>query len=74
MRILPMKFGQIRGKKCLRETRSSSGVVSLLNKEPRRLKALFYNLHGDPWGHSLLSLMQGLPEPVRGLVTVEWMR
>jgi HEPN domain-containing protein len=35
----------------------------------KALKALFYQLHGDPWGHSLLSLMQGLPEPVRPFVT-----
>lgn len=34
-------------------------------------KALFYHLHGDPWGHSLLSLMQGLPESVRASVTEE---
>src|SRR5438093_7066014 len=35
----------------------------------KALKALFYHLHGDPWGHSLLSLMQRLPEPVRAEVT-----
>jgi HEPN domain-containing protein len=37
----------------------------------KALKALFYHLHGDPWGHSLLSLMQGLPDSVRPLVTGE---
>jgi HEPN domain-containing protein len=35
----------------------------------KALKALFYHLHGDPWGHSLLSLIQGLPEHVRSSVT-----
>lgn len=35
----------------------------------KALKALFFHLHGDPWGHSLLSLMQGLPESVRASVT-----
>ena len=34
----------------------------------KALKALFYHLHG---GHSLLSLMQGLPEPVQAAVTGE---
>src|SRR5437764_9678097 len=33
------------------------------------LKAVFYHLHGDPWGHSLLALMQGLVDPARALVT-----
>ena len=37
----------------------------------KALKALFYHLHGDPWGHSLLSLMQGLPGLVRTHVTDE---
>ena len=37
----------------------------------KALKALFYHLHGDPWGHSLLSLIQGLPGPVRASVTQE---
>ena len=37
----------------------------------KAVKALFYHLHGDPWGHSLLSLMEGLPEKVRAPVTTE---
>jgi|SRR5438067_13046113 len=37
----------------------------------KSVKALFYHLHGDPWGHSLLSLLQGLPDPVRTSVTEE---
>ena len=37
----------------------------------KAVKALFYHLHGDPWGHSLLSLVHGLPEPVRASVTEE---
>jgi HEPN domain-containing protein len=37
----------------------------------KALKALFYYLHGDPWGHSLLSLLQGLPEPIQASVTEE---
>jgi HEPN domain-containing protein len=27
----------------------------------KALKALYYSQHGDPWGHSLLALMQALP-------------
>ncbi len=30
----------------------------------KALKALYYALHGDPWGHSVLALLQGLPEAV----------
>ncbi|MBI4473151.1 MAG: HEPN domain-containing protein [Acidobacteria bacterium] len=37
----------------------------------KALKALYYHLHGDPWGHSLLALMQALPEPLRASVTDE---
>jgi HEPN domain-containing protein len=37
----------------------------------KALKALFYHLHGDPWGHSLLSLIHGLPEAVQPFVTEE---
>lgn len=25
------------------------------------LKALYYALHGDPWGHSVLAMLRGLP-------------
>ena len=35
----------------------------------KALKALFYHLHGDPWGHSLLALTEGLPDPTRASVT-----
>jgi len=31
----------------------------------------FYHLHGDPWGHSLLALLEGLIEPARASVTRE---
>ena len=37
----------------------------------KALKGLFYHLHGDPWGHSLLSLLQGLPEAIQPAVTEE---
>lgn len=37
----------------------------------KAVKALFYHLHGDPWGHSLLALMEGLPDPTRASVTPE---
>ena len=37
----------------------------------KALKALFYHLHGDPWGHSLLSLMEGLPGANRAVVSEE---
>ena len=37
----------------------------------KAVKALFYHLHGDPWGHSLLALMEGLPDPTRNSVTAE---
>jgi HEPN domain-containing protein len=30
----------------------------------KALKALYYSLHGDPWGHSLLVLIRGLPAAV----------
>jgi HEPN domain-containing protein len=35
----------------------------------KAVKSLFYHLHGDPWGHSLLSLLQGLPEPTKAFVS-----
>ena len=35
------------------------------------VKAVFYHLHGDPWGHSLLALLEGLVEPARAAVTPE---
>jgi HEPN domain-containing protein len=28
----------------------------------KALKAVYFHLHGDPWGNSLLSLLQSLPE------------
>jgi HEPN domain-containing protein len=31
----------------------------------KAVKALYYHLHGDPWGHSVLVLLEGLPEPIR---------
>lgn len=31
----------------------------------KALKAVFYHLHGDPWGHSVLALIAGLPLPMR---------
>ena len=34
----------------------------------KALKALFISLHGDPWGHSVLALLEGLPEAVKRLV------
>jgi HEPN domain-containing protein len=37
----------------------------------KAIKALFYHLHGDPWGHSLLALLEGLPAPTRDAVTPE---
>ena len=37
----------------------------------KAIKAIFYHLHGDPWGHSLLALLEGLIEPARALVTPE---
>ena len=33
------------------------------------LKAIYFHLHGDPWGHSLLVLLQSLPAPHAALVT-----
>jgi HEPN domain-containing protein len=27
----------------------------------KAMKALYYSLHGDPWGHSLLAMVQSLP-------------
>lgn len=35
----------------------------------KALKALFLSLHGDPWGHSVLALLEGLPEPAKKSVT-----
>ena len=35
----------------------------------KALKAVFYHLHGDPWGHSLLALMNGLPDPTQASVS-----
>ena len=37
----------------------------------KAIKAVFYHLHGDPWGHSLLALLEGLAEPLRASVTRE---
>ena len=37
----------------------------------KAVKAVFYHLHGDPWGHSLLALLEGLVEPARSGVTPE---
>ena len=37
----------------------------------KALNALFYHLHGDPWGHSLLALVEGLPGPTRASATPE---
>ena len=34
----------------------------------KALKALFISLHGDPWGHSVLALLEGLPEAAKRLV------
>ena len=34
-------------------------------------KAVFYHLHGDPWGPLLLALLEGLVDPVRASVTPE---
>jgi HEPN domain-containing protein len=30
----------------------------------KAVKALYYSLHGDPWGHSLLALIKGLPAAI----------
>ena len=32
---------------------------------------MFYHLHGDPWGQSLLALLDGLIDPARVSVTTE---
>jgi HEPN domain-containing protein len=37
----------------------------------KAVKAVFFHLHGDPWGHSLLALLEGLVEPARKAVTAE---
>ena len=37
----------------------------------KAVKAVFYHLHGDPWGHSLLALLEGLVDPARAAVTPE---
>ena len=31
----------------------------------KALKALYYSLHGEPWGHSLLAMLKALPEPLK---------
>src|SRR5437867_354338 len=35
----------------------------------KALKAVFYHLHGDPWGHSVLALIEGLPDSTRASST-----
>ncbi len=30
----------------------------------KAVKALYYSLHGDPWGHSLLAMLRGLPPEI----------
>ena len=30
----------------------------------KAIKAVFLHCHGDPWGHSLLALLQSLPEEI----------
>jgi len=37
----------------------------------KALKALYYSLHGDPWGHSLLALIQGLPAELQARIPKE---
>jgi HEPN domain-containing protein len=37
----------------------------------KAVKALYLSLHGDPWGHSLLVLLQSLPATVSPPVTGE---
>jgi HEPN domain-containing protein len=37
----------------------------------KAVKALMLELHGDPWGHSVLALLQGLPEPQQTAVGPE---
>jgi HEPN domain-containing protein len=37
----------------------------------KAIKAVFYHLRGDPWGHSLLVLLGGLMDPTRASVTPE---
>ncbi len=37
----------------------------------KAVKALYYALHGDPWGHSLLVLIQSLPETVAARLSGE---
>jgi len=32
----------------------------------KALKALYYSLHGDPWGHSILAMLRGLPSEAVG--------
>ena len=33
----------------------------------KAVKAMYLYLHGDPWGHSLLALMQSLPGEIAAL-------
>ena len=37
----------------------------------KALKAIFYGLHGDAWGQSILALLVRLPDPTRRSVTPE---
>ena len=37
----------------------------------KAIKGVFYHLHGDPWGHSVLALLEGLVNPARASVTPE---
>ena len=37
----------------------------------KAIKAVYYFLHGDPWGHSLLILLQSLPADVARSVTAK---
>jgi HEPN domain-containing protein len=30
----------------------------------KAVKAMYYSMHGDPWGHSLLALIQALPAAI----------
>jgi HEPN domain-containing protein len=37
----------------------------------KALKALYYSLHGDPWGHSILAMFRGLPPEVTVALQVD---
>jgi len=37
----------------------------------KAVKALYLSHHGDPWGHSLLALLQSLPKDIAALVKPE---